>query len=189
MLVKLAKLLRIGQYLLGWYSVSISIVFTNKYILTKRRFHYPFTMAAANNVGVALITLLITRLPTFKPTPITWRAYITTIFPIGALTALDIGFSNWALYYLPISLHTIIRGTVPAFVLLAALLLGLESLSWLLCGAVLMVCSGITIASMDQEEVPPVHQPRLSPPPIKTIVLPPLPDPHYSLTFSGGGFG
>ena len=141
---------RAALYLLGWYSASISILFTNKYILTHRKFEYPFAMSAVNNAGVFLLALLATRLPSLRPEPIGSRVYATTILPIGALTALDIGFSNWSLSYLSISLHTIVRGTVPIFVLIAALLLGLEKPSVLLFASVVMVCTGISIASVGE---------------------------------------
>eukprot|EP00966_Prymnesium_polylepis_P135530 3132929-Prymnesium_polylepis.1 len=46
---------RAALYLLGWYTASISILFTNKYILTRRHFEYPFSMAAINNAGVFVL--------------------------------------------------------------------------------------------------------------------------------------
>ncbi|KAL1512107.1 hypothetical protein AB1Y20_005377 [Prymnesium parvum] len=141
---------RAALFLLGWYFASISILFTNKYILSKRKFEFPFTMAATNNIGVFLLALLTTRIPTLRPAPIELRVYLTTIVPIGALTALDIGFANWSLSYLSISLHTIVRGTIPIFVLFGALILGLEKPSLMLFASVVMVSIGISIASLGE---------------------------------------
>lgn len=85
-----------------------------------------------------------------RPQPMELRVYITTILPIGALTALDIGFSNWSLSYLSISLHTVVRGTVPVFVLCCALGLGLEKPSLLLFTSVILVCIGISMVSVGE---------------------------------------
>lgn len=60
---------------------------------------------------------------------------------------MDIGVSNWALVHLSVALHTIIRGTVPTFVLCFSLLLGLMRPSWLVAGSILTVCGGIGLAA------------------------------------------
>ena len=79
-----------------------------------------------NNLVVCLIAWVITRVPRLRPPTIAPRLLVTVVVPIGLLTALDIGFSNLALMRLQVSLHTILRGTTPAFVLLFAIAFGLQ---------------------------------------------------------------
>ena len=55
------------------------------------------------------------------------RTLLRVIAPIGLLTSLDISSSNSALLYLSVSMHTIIRGFVPAFVLLFAIVFRLQA--------------------------------------------------------------
>lgn len=130
----------------GWYAASNSITFTNKWVLTAGEFHYPFVMAFVQNVQVSVITFFVTRGLSLRPPPVSLRALCLFVIPIGFCTAVDIGLSNLSLTILPVSLHTILRGTVPAFVLLFALLLGLERPTLPLIGAVLAVVAGISLA-------------------------------------------
>ena len=41
----LKLVLRIFAIVLGWYAVSISIIFTNKYLLSTRDFRFPFFLS------------------------------------------------------------------------------------------------------------------------------------------------
>ena len=108
------------------YTASMSITFLNKWLLAGERFGFPFLLNTMNNLVVCLIAWVITRVPRLRPPTIAPRLLLTVVVPIGLLTALDIGFSNLALMRLPVSLHTILRGTTPAFVLLFAIAFGLQ---------------------------------------------------------------
>ena len=104
----------------------MSITFLNKWLLAGKRFGFPFLLNTMNNLVVCLIAWVLTRVPSLRPPTIAPRLLATVVVPIGLLTALDIGFSNLALMRLPVSLHTILRGTTPAFVLLFAIAFGLQ---------------------------------------------------------------
>ena len=134
-------------YVGGWFASSCSIIFTNKFLLTDRDFHFPFTLAAATNLVVFLGAWVLTRPEAQRPETLSWRTAVTIVGPIGMLTAMDIGVSNWALVHLSVALHTIIRGTVPTFVLCFSLLLGLGRPSWIIAGSILTVCIGIGLAA------------------------------------------
>ena len=73
-----------------------------------------------------LIAWVLTRVPSLRPPTLAPGLFVTVIVPIGLLTTLDICFSNLALMRLPVSLHTILCGTTPAFVLLFAIAFGLQ---------------------------------------------------------------
>ena len=108
----------------------MSITFLNKWLLAGERhgerFGFPFLLNTMNNLVVCLIAWVLTRVPSLRPPTLAPRLLATVVGPIGLLTALDIGFSNLALMRLPVSLHTILRGTTPAFVLLFAIAFGLQ---------------------------------------------------------------
>ena len=136
-----------AAYVAGWYACSCTIIFINKFMLTDRDFKFPFTLAAMTNTVVFLTSWLLTRHPALRPKPIPFHTRVYVVGPIALLTALDIGTANWALVHLSVALHTIVRGTVPAFVLLFSLLFGLSELSWRIGGSILTVCVGIGLAA------------------------------------------
>ena len=136
-----------GGFVAGWYASSCAIIFTNKFLLTDRSFKFPFTLAAITNTTVFAISWITTLATGQRPDPLPWRTTVRVVGPIGLLTAMDIGMSNWALVQLSVALHTIVRGTVPAFVLAFSLLLGLDKPSWRIAGSILTVCVGIGFAA------------------------------------------
>ena len=145
--------LRIFAIVLGWYAVSISIIFTNKYLLSTRDFRFPFFLTFCNNAIVSLIALVLTRAPRLRPAPLRPGAWPRVVLPIGLCTALDIGFSNWSLRHVSVAFHTMIKATIPGFVFLFGLLLRLERLSVLRVTAVALVCGGIALASVGQSQL------------------------------------
>jgi drug/metabolite transporter (DMT)-like permease len=143
------KALMVLGLLACWYPISMTITFTNKWILSGvLSFHFPFTIAFANNLFVAVIAFVITRDPALRPPTISSRTILYVVLPIGFCTSLDIGLSNLALTMLPVSLHTILRGTVPAFVLFFSLAFGLEEPTPPLICSILVVIIGISLAVM-----------------------------------------
>ena len=64
-------------YVGGWFASSCSIIFTNKFLLTDRHFHFPFTLAAATNMVVFCGAWLLTRPVAQRPEPLSWRTGLT----------------------------------------------------------------------------------------------------------------
>merc|ERR1719183_3052483 len=96
---------------------------------------------------VFAIASCVTLVPSLAPPPLPVGVYMRQIVPIGALISLDVACSNLALSQLSVSLHTIIRGTGPVFVLFAGLLLGIERASFMLFFSVTIICAGIALAA------------------------------------------
>ena len=134
-------------HVIGWFAVSMSITFTNKHLLTDRHFEFPFSVSCATNSFVFFLVFSATRIPSLKPPTLPWSTLLRVVLPIGILTAADIGCSNWALVHLSVAFHTIVRGTVPAFVLCFSLLLGLDRPSWLIAASVGTVVLGCGLAA------------------------------------------
>ena len=153
------RYLLIASVVAGWNCISMTITFTNKWILSTVDFHFPFLMAFLNNTVVGFIAYIATRHPSRRPPPLSYREIFLITIPIGCCTALDIGLSNLALTMLPVSMHTIIRGTVPAFVLLFALIFKLEDATPTLICSIITVVVGIALAtygSSGEAEQPPL---------------------------------
>ena len=127
----------------------------NKYYLSVRDFRFPLTVNMCTNTGTLLIALLLR--PCFAPQPWPRERRLSAI--IGVITALDVGASNAGLALLPISFHTVVRGSIPGFVLLFALVAGLEELQWVTVGSVVCVCVGIALATMGEASMPAFSMP------------------------------
>ncbi|XP_062130624.1 solute carrier family 35 member C2 [Drosophila sulfurigaster albostrigata] len=61
-----------------------------------------------------------------------WRVAVRKMAPAGIASGIDIGFSNWGLLLVPISLYTMTKSSTIVFILIFAILLGLERKSWTL---------------------------------------------------------
>ncbi|KAH8302186.1 hypothetical protein KR044_003779 [Drosophila immigrans] len=61
-----------------------------------------------------------------------WRVALRKMAPAGIASGIDIGFSNWGLLLVPISLYTMTKSSTIVFILIFAIMLGLERKSWTL---------------------------------------------------------
>ncbi|KAH8366152.1 hypothetical protein KR093_009753 [Drosophila rubida] len=61
-----------------------------------------------------------------------WRVAVRKMAPAGIASGIDIGFSNWGLLLVPISLYTMTKSSTIVFILIFAIFLGLERKSWTL---------------------------------------------------------
>mmetsp|Transcript_16062 Transcript_16062/g.49082 ORF Transcript_16062/g.49082 Transcript_16062/m.49082 type:complete len:85 (+) Transcript_16062:205-459(+) len=66
----------LGAATLAWYTVSISITFANKWLLSSRDFHVPCFMTLVHNASMAVVTLALSRVPGFEVTPISRRQFL-----------------------------------------------------------------------------------------------------------------
>lgn len=65
------------------------------------------------------------------------------IAPVGLASGIDIGFSNWGLELVQISLYTMTKSTTIIFILIFAILLKLEKKSWSLASIVVLISGGL----------------------------------------------
>lgn len=71
------------------------------------------------------------------------RTSVRKMAPTGLASGIDIGFSNWALELVPISLYTMTKSSTIVFILIFAILLGLEKKSWSLVFIVGLIAVGL----------------------------------------------
>eukprot|EP00968_Pinguiococcus_pyrenoidosus_P023784 scaffold4019_cov260-Pinguiococcus_pyrenoidosus.AAC.3 len=101
---------------------------------------------------MALTALLVSMLPGAKVPTLSRQSFLFGVVPIAFCTAFDVAASQWGLDLLSVSVYTVLKGTVPAFTLLFALLFGLEKLSLAICGSIFIVTLGIMLCAAGSEE-------------------------------------
>jgi len=136
--------------ILFWYTLSASIIFITKWLLKSNKF--PWSLTFSSNVIVSVVAFLVTRLPAYRPGPLTKKMLTRLVLPIGACVALEIGCSNMALGILDVSFATVLKGSAPLFVMFWAIVLGLEIFTWRLLFSISMICTGIAFATLGEAE-------------------------------------
>ena len=137
-----------------WFTAGVFIAFASKHLLSKLDFHFPFFLAFCSNSGVAILAFLATRIPALRQPAMPRRTFLRNVVPLAFATTMDIGFSNWSLIYLAVSLHTILKGTGPLFVLIFGLVIGVESLNWRTPIAIVLIVVGLTLVVFDRLKLP-----------------------------------
>ncbi|XP_028035450.1 solute carrier family 35 member C2 [Bombyx mandarina] len=137
-------LLSLGLILL-YFSLSIGLTFYQRWLL--RDFKYPLTVVMYHLVVKWLLSVLvrfvlycITKTPQLV---LPLGTCIRSVAPTGLSSGIDVGFSNWGLELVTISLYTMTKSTTIIFILGFAIILGLEKKSWSLVGIVLMIAAGL----------------------------------------------
>lgn len=115
-----------------------------------RSFPFPLSITTFSNTIVTCWAIAFSRIRRFHPQPLTSEQFRKYVLPIGATTALEIGFSNVALYLLTVSFGTILKGGSPVFTLIWGILLGVEMFSCSLTLSVLVIAGGIMLASFGE---------------------------------------
>ncbi|KAJ0184005.1 hypothetical protein K1T71_000428 [Dendrolimus kikuchii] len=137
-------LLSLGLILL-YFSLSIGLTFYQRWLL--KDFHYPLTVVMYHlivkwilSVLVRLVLYIVTGTPQLL---LPFMTCLRSVGPTGLASGIDVGFSNWGLELVTISLYTMTKSTTIIFILGFAILLGLEKKSWSLVGIVLMIAAGL----------------------------------------------
>jgi solute carrier family 35 protein C2 len=133
---KLKEFLLSGSTILVYYFFSILLTFYNRYLFVT--YQYPLSITIIHLIIKFLIaaclrsildlTVNSKRCQLSKQPRITleWPTYLRKIIPLGIASAADIGFSNWSLQYITVTLYTMSKSTVILFILFFALIFKLE---------------------------------------------------------------
>lgn len=150
--------------LFSWYCISTSIILITKWVLSgqsdesgesdesdeSKLFSFPLTVTTFSNSLTSVWAFLVSRHPNHRPERLTRRQFKEYVLPIGAATAMEIGFSNVALKLLAVSFGTILKGGAPVFTMMWGLLLGIETYSGSLCLSLITIVLGIGLASLGE---------------------------------------
>ncbi|TPX39653.1 hypothetical protein SeLEV6574_g07071 [Synchytrium endobioticum] len=143
-------------YIVGWYTLSIFLSMYNKWLLSSdyHGFGYPlFTTGVHMIVQSGLSFLMLnTCLPNYKPSkaPSPWL-FMTRVMPCGMATGIDIGLSATSLTQISVSFYTMVKSSAPVFVLIFAVLFGLERPTCGLVASVLVIVLGVVLMISDGE--------------------------------------
>ena len=119
-----------------WYVSSMGLTFLNRSL--GQEYHMPLYITSIHMCIHGILAHLITKQ---RPTWPEWRVYPTAISTAG-----DIGASNMALVSVKVGFYTIVKSSVPLFVLVFAILFGLEKLSAKLCVMIVIITTGIIMS-------------------------------------------
>lgn len=121
-----------------------------------KRFQFPLSISVVHYAVVFILTAITRRIWEFysseKRVILEWSVYIKRVGPTAVATALDIGFSNWSLMFITISLYTMCKSTAIIFILGFALILGLEKFHYLLFVIVLLIVGGLIMFTYESTE-------------------------------------
>ncbi|MEO2192057.1 MAG: hypothetical protein ABGY24_06410 [bacterium] len=81
-----------------------------------------------------------------------WREWSVQALPNGVATGLDIGLSNTSLAFVSLSFYTMLKSTTPLFLLLFAILMGIERMSWRLAGVIAIISLGLFLLVEGEED-------------------------------------
>jgi drug/metabolite transporter (DMT)-like permease len=142
--------LLIVSYIASWYVCSIGLTLYNKWLFSIHKFNYPIIVTLihmALKAPFARLAMLLFGLP---PVCFTSRAqYLTMVVPVAVATALDVVLSNSSFSFLTVTFYTIIKSSVPVWILLFSFALGLQRPSLGLVAIIVVICAGISLASLD----------------------------------------
>ncbi|RWS10884.1 solute carrier-like protein [Dinothrombium tinctorium] len=131
--------------ILLYYCFSIGITFYQKWFI--KGFHYPLTVVFCH----LIIKFLLSSIARNLYTVVTGVNRVTLhctgnakkLAMTGIASALDIGFSNWSFEFITVSLYTMTKSTCIIFILIFALIFGLEKKRVSLIAIVLLISVGL----------------------------------------------
>lgn len=146
----IAVLIRI----LGWYAFSLAISLYNKWMFDKLSLNFPFPVLSTLIHQLILFILSLITLwsvpglrpsSTGKPISMPLTTYLVSIIPCALASGGDIGCGNASLRYITLSLYTMVKLLLVAFVLIFGVLFKLEVFTWRLAGIVGIMIIGVTM--------------------------------------------
>ncbi|CAN0109429.1 unnamed protein product, partial [Hapterophycus canaliculatus] len=82
---------------------------------------------------------------------LSWSQLARKVLPVAAASGLEVGTSTLGLQVMHVGLHTMVRSTVPIFVLLFSVGMGLQDFQCRLLLVVLLVSGGVALLCSGQE--------------------------------------
>ncbi len=151
------EMLRTAFVILGWYTISATVILTSKWVLSKpawgearKLFPFPLLLTTSSNTVATVWAFGFARHHSFRAPPLTAKSLKNYVIPIGAVTALDLGCSNIALKLLDVSFGTIIKGAAPVFTMMWGLAFGIEAFSLNVLLSLIAISSGVALAAFGE---------------------------------------
>lgn len=151
----LIQSLHVCSLVLGWYSVSITLVLFNKWVVSHWRdgglaFPIFYTMTHMVLKGVLALSYLVC--VRRKPIPRLRRKHLIGISFVGVMTGLDVAASNVSFLYVSVSFFVMLKSASLIFILMLGAVTGMEQCSLQICGTVMVIAGGIFLTSYGEAE-------------------------------------
>ncbi|TMW62096.1 hypothetical protein Poli38472_009589 [Pythium oligandrum] len=140
----------VSVFIVLWYGISIGMTLFNKWFLRVwADGGYPFatTMTCINMFTKCLLSRVVNRCSGTKMTELPRAIYWRLAVPIGICTSLDIMLSNLSFFYITVTFYTIVKSGGNVWNLLFSICLGHQRPSYALFTVILLISSGIALAS------------------------------------------
>jgi len=145
------KRLWLSAYIIMWYLISVTLTLYNKWLFSVYDFHFPLTTTAyhfALKMPMARIALVV-----FGMAPFSWTGHNAAIWfriiPTGAATSLDVALSNLSFLYITVTYYTIVKSSVPLWILAFSIWLKLQRPRAVMFFIVVIITGGIALASYE----------------------------------------
>ena len=144
-----AHTLQTGFWILVWYVLSICLTLYNKWLFFTSGLHFPLSITSlhfAMKLAFAHLAMLAMGIPRI-PVGFSSRNVRTRIAPTGFATAADVALSNQAFLYITVTYYTIVKTSVPVWILIFSVAYRLTPCRPELVGVLVLVISGISLAT------------------------------------------
>ncbi|XP_030760765.1 solute carrier family 35 member C2 [Sitophilus oryzae] len=136
-----------GALIGTYYIPSVGLTFYQRWLL--QRFRFPLITVLIHMIVkfilAALVRCCFMRKRNKQRIILGWTDYILAVAPTGVFSGIDIGFSNWGLELITVSLYTMTKSSTIVFILFFSIIFKLEKKSWSLCAIVFMITLGLVL--------------------------------------------
>jgi len=146
--------LLVAAIFVAWLTNNLAINFYNKWLLGKTDFRFPLFYTTSNKVVGWLCTITVLAISasrgkgTFPPLSKLRAQFKRPIIHIhGVLTAFNIGFNNWSLVFISLSINQLLRSIVPLPTAVLSTIFEKKRFGWQVWASMLVVCVGAMMAS------------------------------------------
>lgn len=137
-----------------YFAPSIGLTFYQRWLY--KSFKSPLFTVCIHMIVKLILAVIIRSVIALKfgrqRLNLTWKEYLLAIAPAGVFSGIDIGFSNWGLELITVSLYTMAKSTTIIFILVFAILFKLEKKSWSLATIVTMISFGLCLVTYKASE-------------------------------------
>eukprot|EP00928_Gymnodinium_smaydae_P031125 TRINITY_DN22956_c0_g1_i3.p1 TRINITY_DN22956_c0_g1~~TRINITY_DN22956_c0_g1_i3.p1 ORF type:complete len:468 (+),score=45.49 TRINITY_DN22956_c0_g1_i3:23-1405(+) len=140
---------------LTWYSVSITLVLFNKWIVQSWRnglMTFPVFYSMTHMFLKGIMASSFIRFVRCKPLPFPRGKIFVGTTIIGMSTGLDVALSNFSFLYVSVSFYTMLKMASLIFILVLGVAAGVEPFSIKICGIVFVITGGIFLTSYAETE-------------------------------------
>jgi len=147
------QILLVASLVLGWYSVSITLVLLNKWVMKSWRggLHFPLFYTMSHMVLKGFFSFLYLTMSCHAPGK-QRRSVCCSVSMVGVMTALDVAASNMSFLFITVSFYTMLKSASLIFILVLGAVLRIEQCSAGIAGTVVLISLGIFLTSYGETE-------------------------------------